>query len=197
MLPEEVAPLPPVAVSYTPSQLLSFWISVTFSAAAGTASEPAELPLLEVLPEPEPVLEPLPELLLLELLLEPELLLELPLPLELPLLPELELLELEPDPEPGSAGFSEPPVVTALEAIDGLSPPQPARKIGTDTRVKFTTAKMKTFFLKILIFLPGLAMLQPDRLGIIAFTGGPGLFEAVFVRRSFGHTKTVARKSRS
>jgi hypothetical protein len=23
-------------------------------------------------------------------------------------------------------------------------------------------------------------MLQPDRLGIIAFTGGPGLFEAVF-----------------
>src|SRR6185312_1316546 len=118
----------------------------TFRARAGTASELPEL-LLEL--DPEPLLEPE---LLLEL--EPEL-----LP-ELPLLPEPEL-----DPELAELPF-EPPAGTALEARSVFAPPHPARKTGTDKRVKFTTAKRKTFFLKILMVLPGLAVLPPWQTGI-------------------------------
>src|SRR6185437_6380190 len=122
-----------------PSQFLSFWMPVTFRARAGTESELPEL-LLEL--EPELPLEPAPELL-----------------------PELPLLEPELDPELAELPF-EPPAVTALEARSVFAPPHPARKTGTDKRVKFTTAKRKTFFLKILMVLPGLAVLLPWQTGI-------------------------------
>lgn len=157
MLPEEVAPLLPVAVSYTASQLLSFWMDETCRAPAGTA---LEAPLLEV---------PLLEVLLLEPLPEPPLLLELPL-LELPLLlePLLELPPLLDDPdllpelEPELPEVPlEAPAGTALEASEVFAPPHPARKMGTDRRVKFTTTKTKRFFLKRFMFLPGNAVLQP------------------------------------
>ena len=97
----------------------------------------------------------MPEPLLLELPLELPLLEELPLLPELVLLPELESAELP----------VELPEVTALEASDVLAPPQPVRKIGTDTRVKFTTAKMKTFFLKILIFSTGIGYASTRQAG--------------------------------
>ncbi len=124
----------------------------TCRAPAGTALEAPllEVPLLGVL-----LLEPLPEpplLLELPLLLEP--LLELP-----PLLDDPDLLpELEPElPEVPL----EAPAGTALEASEVFAPPHPARKMGTDRRVKFTTAKTKRFFLKRFMFLPGNAVLQP------------------------------------